>query len=162
MIQSLCDARVVFGLRAWALVAALGTLFSVRVASAQTPSGAEGVAVGEWWFRPLLQLRTRGEYWSNPAEVPSGETAVLARVPATLPPLSREWLVHERSRLGLSVDKGPLSAALVIQDARLWGTPSPTLVDRTGDVATTRIHTAFFDVHTAELRRRSCASVARK
>jgi hypothetical protein len=128
----------------------LGAFFPVRSASAQASNGPEGVAVGEWWFRPLLQLRTRGEYRSNPAEVPSEETAVLAPIDATAPPVQRQWLVHERSRLGLAVDKGPLSASLVIQDARLWGTPSPALVGRADDLPSTTIHTAFFDVHTAE------------
>jgi hypothetical protein len=71
-------------------------------ASAQVPPPApETLAVGDWQLTPVVESRVRGEYRHD------------------LDGDDRGFLV-ERSRLGLEVQRGPLRARVVLQDARVW------------------------------------------
>lgn len=101
-------------------------------ASAQAPPLSESIVVGAWTFRPSLEVRVRGEYRRHPVDTGGdiyASTAVLAEgyestsptVVTTLPPVKNQYLVSERTRLGLAVDRGPVTGALVLQDARVFG-----------------------------------------
>ena len=43
--------------------------------------------------------------------------------------MEHQWVAHERARIGLEVERGVLSASIVVQDARIAGFPSPLYVD---------------------------------
>ena len=100
---------------AW--LAALGAVTVAPSARAQATSAApEGIAVGEATLTPTVELRARGEYRRDPVDM--GGAAV---VPAAPPRVRNAWLVFERTRVGLGVERGALRAQVTLQDARAWG-----------------------------------------
>ena len=130
---------------AWILVAP-------APASAQPTPPPDGVAVGEFWFRPRLELRARGEYYHHPAETSGIDTAVLGSRLGIPIAMDHQWVVHERARIGLEVERGVLSAAVVVQDARIAGYPSPLNVESHGEVPSTKFHAAYLEARSTELR----------
>jgi len=107
-------------------------------AFAQAPPLNESIVIGAWTFRPSLEARLRGEYRNDPF----GFDQVLGLGPAggggavfadayesNLPPNfstsigapSEGWAIAERVRLGLAVDRGPVTAVFKLQDARVLG-----------------------------------------
>ena len=107
---------------------ALALSLSPTTASAQAPPLSESIAIGAWTFRPSFELRLRGEYRRDPIDVGGvipETTAVLAEADAaprpTTDPVTNQWRIAERARLGLAVDRGPVTGVLVLQDARSWG-----------------------------------------
>ena len=105
-------------------------------AFAQAPPLSESIVVGAWTFRPSLEARVRGEYRRDAFQLDRtsfyGTDAVQAdgfgsnlpegsdisdRVAAT----ENAWVIAERIRLGLAVDRGPVTAVLKLQDARVLG-----------------------------------------
>src|SRR5215471_7120277 len=127
-----------------ALAAMMG--MAANMAAAQPEQPPDGVTIGEFWFRPSFELRVRGEYQHHSVEASAGELAVLGSVLPHVPGPADTGAVHERARLGLSVERGLLSAAIVVQDVRLAGFPSPTRTDRTDPAPATGIHAAFLEV----------------
>jgi hypothetical protein len=116
------------------LAAALGVALGVSAARADDAPAppVDGFVLGGFTFRPSLDVRLRGEYRRHPVDVGGEElasTAVLAvgaasPLPATSvlgPLVKNEVLFEERSRLGLAVDRGPITAAFTLQDARVLG-----------------------------------------
>lgn len=117
------------------VTAALGlaaTALSVDAAAQGTPL-PNAITVGAWTFRPLVEVRVRGEYRRHPFDVGGAvysPTAVLFEdqgstlpvVAARRPEVRNHFFVTERSRLGLAIDRGPVTAAVTLQDARVWGT----------------------------------------
>jgi len=133
--------------------------FAVLVASsasadAQAASPPDGIAVGDFWFRPRIELRPRAEY-ADPAAT-TGVAPVLGSAPATQFLVNHQWVVSSRSRLGLTLERGFLLGNIVIQDARLAGSPSPAGVDRSEAFSATSFSSAFI-----ELRSQGAASWAR-
>ena len=125
------------------LAMGLGLVISPSLAAAQAAPFSDGISVGAWTFRPLLEVRVRGEYRRNPFDqggTAFNPTAVLAEAPTTaLPPtatflqpgvtppqVQNQYFISERARLGLAVDRGPVTAAVTLQDARVWGFPGAT------------------------------------
>jgi hypothetical protein len=118
---------------------AVSTLASAADAFAQAPPLNESIVIGAWTFRPSLEARIRGEYRRDPFHVDRPllylNDAVFAdayqsNLPPTflgitdfssLPSLSDAWAVSERVRLGLAVDRGPVTAVLKLQDSRVLG-----------------------------------------
>ncbi len=100
-------------------------------ASAQiAPPAPDAVAVGDWQFAPLLELRARGEYRRDVDEEDHGALA-------------------ERSRLGVDARRGPLEARVVLQDARdldLGG--NANTVPGPQPIAVTGAYEAWAEVHT--------------
>lgn len=105
-------------------------------AAAQATPLPETIVVGAWTFRPLIEVRVRGEYRRHPFDVGGAlysPTAVLyedsgttlPRVVGRQPGVKDQYFVAERSRLGIAVDRGPITAAITLQDARLWGSATP-------------------------------------
>ena len=104
-------------------------------AFAQAPALNESIVIGAWTFRPSLEARLRGEYRRDAFQL--GGRALYAAdavlgdgYKSNVPPSGgiREfsnttdaWAISERIRLGLAVDRGPVTAVLKLQDARLLG-----------------------------------------
>jgi hypothetical protein len=104
-------------------------LAASATAAAQAPPLSEAIVIGSWTFRPSAELRVRGELRQNPVTYTSDGTAVLADAyNQTLPvnygsvPIDTQWGLSERARLGMAVDRGPVTAVLVLQDSRVLGT----------------------------------------
>jgi hypothetical protein len=137
------------GARLGALGAAL--VFVSLVAEAQPAPPPDGVAVGEFWFRPRVELRARGEFYHHPVATSGIDTAVLGARLGTPLGMDHQWVAHERARLGLQVERGILSAGIVVQDARVAGFPSPLHVESHTGPPSTRFHAAFLEAHSTEL-----------
>lgn len=132
-LRSLRSLRPLRSLRGLApLAAGVSLTFVAAPAAAQAAPLPDSFVVGAWTFRPSLEVRVRGEYRRHPFDVGGqvyGPTAVLAedygttlpRVTETQPGVKNQYLVTERARLGLAVDRGPVTAAVTLQDARVWG-----------------------------------------
>lgn len=106
---------------AFAGAVVVSTLLVARGASAQQPPAApEKIAVGDWQLAPTLELRTRGEFRRDPPDI--GGLDFFGRLS---PRVRNQWVVMERSRLGLGAERGALRAQITLQDARALGS-SPT------------------------------------
>jgi hypothetical protein len=64
--------------------------------------------------------------------------------------MDHQWVAHERARLGLEVERGALSATVVVQDARVAGFPSPLVVESNGELPTTKFHAAYLEARSTE------------
>jgi hypothetical protein len=124
MIRSLTLAPAILGSMVLPLALAPGR------AAAQEPPLSEPLVVGGWTFRPSVQLRLRGEFRRYPVDTGGdiySSNAVLAEgFGASLPPLvdtggvvENQWFLAERTRLGITVDHGPITGVLTLQDAQL-------------------------------------------
>jgi hypothetical protein len=112
--------------RTLAAAALTGTLLGVllvpsRAAAQSPPAAPTSIAVGDWQLTPSLELRTRGEYRRDPPDL--GGFDLYGRLG---PRVRDAWVVSERARLGVGVERGPVRAQLTLQDARAFGTPPPT------------------------------------
>jgi hypothetical protein len=156
-------------LRRGRAIASIGVLAACLVApasaSAQAAPLLDSYTIGAWTFRPSLELRFRGEYRRNPVDSGGAlysSTAILAdgyrlNLPDTLnttPPVQSEWLVGERARLGLSVDRGPVTGVLLLQDARVFGSQKSNLAGPAEPtVPSFAPFEAYIDVHSRSGRR---------
>lgn len=134
-------------------------------AAAQAPPLSDSVVLGAWTFRPSVELRTRGEVRQHPIDTGGDayrSTAVLAEgvetsqmpVAGASPAVETQWLIAERARLGVTVDRGPLTGVLTMQDARLWGTPEGAFLDAgEASLPSTAPYEAYIDLHTRSGRR---------
>ena len=139
----------------WACLGALGAAWIIATPTplaAQPASPPDGIAVGEFWFRPRLELRLRGEYYHHPVETSGLDASILGDRLGTPIAMDHQWVAHERARIGLEVERGVLSASIVVQDARIAGFPSPLYVHSQADAPSTRFHAAYLEAHTTELR----------
>jgi hypothetical protein len=128
---------------------ALACLAQSGPAAAQPASPPDGIAVGDFWFRPRLEARLRGEYYHHPA-VTSGDAPVFGTMFGAPRAMNHQWVVHERTRFGLGVERGPLAGAVVLQDARVAGFPTPVGTLGSFGPTTTSFYVAYLEVHTPE------------
>lgn len=113
------------------LLTALGLVTAAPDAHAQARRDDEGLRVGGFRFLPVLELRVRAELRTDPVDrggVSPSSTAVLGegeggRVPVAeqAPSVGETWTFAERARIGLAASRGPVTARLVLQDARELG-----------------------------------------
>lgn len=100
--------------------------------SAQSTGFRDGLAVGAWVFEPSIDVRIRAEYRRVPVDTGGlvyASTAILAdadgsatpTIAATLPGVRDQAFVAGRTRLGLRVARGPVTAQVTLEDARVWG-----------------------------------------
>ncbi len=152
------------------LLAATGLGLSLTSSAARAAAQAsplpDSFVVGAWTFRPTLEVRVRGEYRLHPSDV-GGDvydpTAVLAedyqsalpKVTATQPAITNQYFVTERARLGLAVDRGPVTAAVTLQDARVWGDAGVASLVAPGEPVPSVLapNEAYLEVHTRAGRR---------
>lgn len=134
-------------------------------AAAQTSVLPESIPVGQWTFRPTVEVRVRGEYRRHPFDA-GGDvydpTAILAadyqsslpKLTSTQPAVKDQYFVTERARIGIGVDRGPVTAQVTLQDARVWGEGTSALTG-TGQPAMPSFapYEAYIDVHTRSGRR---------
>lgn len=119
-----------------AVCVAAPTLIGAAEAFAQAPPLNESIVIGAWTFRPSIEARIRGEYRNEPfgfdqidglLRYSSGVQA--DEYNSNLPPgfstpgspPQDGWAISERVRLGLAVDRGPVTAVVKLQDARVLG-----------------------------------------
>lgn len=127
-------------------------------AEAQARPDEPSLWVGSFRFRPLLELRVRGEMRTDPVDrggaLPSS-TAVLGEGPGGLVPVAEQapavddtWTFAERARLGLAVTRGAVSATVVLQDARELGAVDDARLAPIGRAALPSFgpHEAFIEV----------------
>jgi hypothetical protein len=126
-------------------------LASLR-ANAQPAPPPEGVAVGEFWFRPRVELRARGEFYHHPVETSGTDASILGSRLGVPIGMEHQWVAHERARLALEVERGVLSAGIVVQDARIAGFPSALNIDSNGEVPSTKFHAAYLEARSTEIR----------
>ncbi|AUX25949.1 hypothetical protein SOCEGT47_065020 [Sorangium cellulosum] len=136
-----------------------------RRAGAQVPPQSEAVTLGGFAFRPSVELRLRGELRRYPVDTGGdvySSNAVLAEgFGGALPPLldtgevvRTQWFFAQRARLGLTVERGPLTGVLTLQDARLWGSDGAIYVGAgEPSLPDTAPHEAYIDLHTRAGRR---------
>jgi hypothetical protein len=104
------------------LCAGLGPIVVAAPAEAQSPPPApEKIAVGDWQLSPLLEIRARGEYRRDAPDL--GGLDFFGRPSERI---RDQWVVLERSRLGLGAERGAVRAQITLQDARALGSPAPT------------------------------------
>lgn len=133
-------------------------------AAAQATPLPETIVVGAWSFRPLVEVRVRGEYRRHPFDVGGAvyaPTAVLyedygttlPRVFTRQPAVKNQYFVAERARVGLAVDRGPITAAITLQDARVWG--SGALLSGAGQPSLPSFgpYEAYLDAHSRSGRK---------
>jgi hypothetical protein len=145
--------------------AVLAVVSTSTPASPQAPPLSESIAIGAWTFRPSLEVRIRGEYKHHPVDTGGNvydSTAVLAEgSESTLPTIidsqevvKDQYMVAERIRLGLAIDRGPVTGVLVLQDARVFGTTQSVFVGP-GEPALPSLapYEAYVDVHSRSGRR---------
>jgi len=104
----------------------------------------DGIPVGEWTFRPSIELRTHGEYRRRPFD-----TASPATTDAAVPdPVQDQGFLFARTRVGLTADQEAFRLAVQIQDTRAWGEVPPWRVDRRDSQPNTAPHVAYGELHT--------------
>ncbi len=114
--------------------------------SARALKGQPGAfEVGGFVFRPSLELRLRGEIFSD-APASDAAPAVLARAEAG-GEHERDALIASRLRLGLAIERGPVTAVVKLEDARSFGERS-TAFSATDQLPYTAPYEAYLDVHT--------------
>jgi len=146
--------------------AGLSLASSASPAAAQASPLPDSFVVGAWTFRPSLDVRIRGEYRRHPFDAGGDvydSTAILAEayqstlpgVASTQPAVDNQYFVTERARLGLAVDRGPITAAVTLQDARVWGDTGATGLVAPGEPVPSVFapSEAYLEVHTSSGRR---------
>lgn len=147
----------------------MAVLVASSTAFAQATPFPESVPIGGFTFRPSVELRLRGEYREAPFDMGGvyfTRSAVLEDAYQTnLPPrfegstyltlkYPNQWAATERARIGLAVDRGPVTAAFVLQDARafaganLLGLP----VAQNEFVGNLGLFEGYIDVHAKQRR----------
>jgi hypothetical protein len=134
------------------LIGASLAVFVLRAtpASAQSSAPTDGVSVGDFWFRPRIELRPRAEYYFHPVATGGFEIPVLGSTLGIPSAMSHQWVISSRSRLGLSVERGFLVGNVVVQDARVAGVPSAAAVDRGEVFSSISFSSAFIELRSSD------------
>jgi hypothetical protein len=115
-------------------------------AAAQAPAAAEtgsGVPALGFVLRPLVQVRARAELFAPSADIGQPAAPVLGTFGPTSAAPDDAWVAHERARIGLTAERGIVSGAVVVQDARLWG------IDDGGGAS---VHIGYLEAHASDSR----------
>lgn len=122
----------------------LAQLLVANGAAAQAPPPApEKIAVGDWQLTPLLEVRARGEYRRDAADL--GGLDAFGRPSERI---RDQWVVLERSRLGLGAERGAVRGQITLQDARALGSPTPTArLSSARGIGRFEPYEAFAEVH---------------
>lgn len=136
--------------RTWVGALSGAAVFLVAgLASAQsTPAAPTTIPLGDWQLAPSLEVRTRGEYRHDPPDL--GGVDFFGRTSSRV---RDAWLVSERTRLGLGAERGALRAQFTLQDARAWGSSTPSAVlDPATGTARLAPYEAFLEMHSSAAR----------
>lgn len=138
-------------------------------AFAQATPLPDSVSIGGFTFRPSVELRVRGEYREAPFDIGGAyftSAAVLEDAyQSNLPPrfigmtymtplYPNQWAATSRARIGLAVDRGPVTAAFTFQDARTFAGANtvgyaPLHSDFLGNMG---LFEAYVDIHAKQRR----------
>lgn len=162
MKRSTTHALVPFGCTTAVLIAS-------STAFAQATPLPESVPIGGFTFRPSVELRVRGEYRQSPFDIGGvyfTRTAVLEDdYNSNLPPhfqgatyltplYPNQWAGTSRARIGLGVDRGAVTAALVLQDARTFAGANTIgfNVNQTEFASSLGLFEGYIDIHAKQRR----------
>jgi hypothetical protein len=143
---------------------AASALIGSSPAFAQAPPLNESIVIGAWTFRPSLEARLRGEYrrdafqldgttlYQNDAVFNDAYNSNLPQVGGIreFSNTTDVWGISERIRLGLAVDRGPVTAVIKLQDARMLGGSGQLNLlgaQQTGPGPGITPYEAYIDVH---------------
>jgi hypothetical protein len=130
-------------MRRSAILSAIAITTATPAFAQSPPAAPEKIALGDWLLAPSLEIRTRGEYRRDAPDL--GGLDFFGRLS---PRVRDAWVVMERSRLGLGVERGAVRAQLTLQDARAFGTPSPNArFDASRGVGRFEPYEAFGEAH---------------
>ncbi len=104
--------------------------------------------MGLWTFRPTIQVRTRFEGRRNPFDT-AGLSSAQAQgsvIRTYMPPIKNQWMVLGRGRMGIKAERGVVGAAVELQDARVWGEPTPYGYDGRDAMPNTAARLAYAQV----------------
>lgn len=136
------------------IAAASSIVLAPASAAAQAPPLSESIVIGEWMFRPSVEIRVRGGVTKNPLPYNVRSAAVLADGYNESPPVTygtvpadTDWYANERARLGMEVERGPVTGVVVLQDARALGNTSGYLGGLAAGSYGLSLREAYIDVH---------------
>lgn len=139
-------------------------------AFAQATPLPDSVSIGGFTFRPSVELRVRGEYREAPFDIGGvffTSSAVLEDAyQSNLPPrfsgntyltpiYPNQWAATSRARIGLGVDRGPVTAQLTFQDARTFAGANTAVgfgALQTDFLGNLGLFEAYIDVHAKQRR----------
>lgn len=134
-----------------ATVAAVGVAYPSTASAQSPPAAPTTIAVGDWQLTPLLEIRTRAEYRRDAPDL--GGFDFYGRLGGRV---RDAWVLSERARLGLGVERGAVRAQITLQDARAFGTPvaDATVSDTTGRRLPARFepYEAYLEMRTSSAR----------
>lgn len=133
--------------KAFAVALAVSTLAAKSALAQQPPAAPEKIAVGDWQLAPTLELRTRGEFRRDAPDL--GGSDFFGRL---TPRVRNQWVVMERSRLGLGAERGALRAQITLQDARALGSSPTATFGGTRGLARFEPYEAFGEVRSSGAR----------
>jgi hypothetical protein len=123
-------------------------LASAKAAAQAPPAAPEKIAVGDWQLSPTMEIRIRGEYRRDPPD--QGGLDFTSR---PTPRIRDSWAVMSRARLGIGVERGAVKAQLTLQDARAFGSPSPTATfGGTRGIGRFEPYEAYLEMHSSSAR----------
>jgi hypothetical protein len=134
-------------------------------AFAQTPPAAkETIAIGDFQFSPLLQVRTRGEYRRDPVDIGGRQVTSGPELGALGAHVTDAVAFMTRARLGLGAERGAIKAQITLQDARAFGSSPPTaLIDPTRtSFGVTGVYETYIEIHTTGPQRPTYLRVGRQ
>ena len=121
---------------------------SSAAATSGSGSAADKISLGDWQLAPLFELRTRGEYRRDAPDL--GGFDSYGRLG---PRVQNSWVVFERARLGLGVERGAVRGQITLQDARAFGASSGTaIVAPTRGLAKFEPYEAFLEMRGSTAR----------
>ena len=147
----------------------MAVLVASSTAFAQATPLPESVPIGSFTFRPSVELRLRGEYRESPFDIGGvyfTRNAVLEDdYQSNLPPrfqgatyltplYPNQWAGTSRARIGLAVDRGAVTAALTLQDARTFAGANTTgfAIPQNEFLSGLGLFEGYIDVHAKQRR----------
>lgn len=128
-------------------------LASAADAQEKTEEKPFELELGGFVFRPAVEARVHGEYRRNPVnDGMLGEHPILrvGMPESSREPIKDQALVWERVRLGLEIERGPVSARVTMQDVRMFGTPGGGTLAGQPVLPVTAPYEGYLDIHTED------------
>jgi len=121
--------------------------------AAQVADLSKGIGIGDWFFRPSIALRMRGNFtrrgldvggdvYTSTAVLGDGFRDAVPPVAVRQPAVDAVWGLASRARFGLSAEYHQVTGVIVLQDARLFGHETGA----TGPIGELSAHQAYLDI----------------
>ncbi len=121
--------------------------------AAQVEDLSKGIGIGDWFFRPSIALRMRGNFrrrgldvggdvYTSTAVLGDGFRDAVPPVAVRQPAVDAVWGLASRARFGLSAEYHQVTGVIVLQDARLFGHETGA----TGPIGEFSAHQVYLDI----------------